>query len=210
MNQSNHELQLITHAVDNYTSEDDETFLRELDNTNPYVVWHAIRGVGLKRIRAAVPKLVQILGNHAVPLGEDGNTDLRTIAAWALAEIGYDSLVEYLGEIENNPNPLLREGFADTLGMTRDPRALDALDALDKLMSDPTPSVGLWAALSLSKLGEISLPVIERKLDGLSDLRRAVYLLDSLKKIGTPRAHEIARRYLEKSGSPELKDAFGE
>lgn len=204
---ANPEYLRMVHAEENYTTEDNHTFLKGLENPDPYIVWHAIKGVGLKKIREAVPTLVQILGTPPEPLGEDENTDLCRIAAWALAEIGYDDMAQYVQGIEKNPNPLLREGFADALGMTKDPRALEALG---KLMSDPVPSVRLWAALSLSKLGEVALPVIDHKLGNTSDLRTAFYLLDALRKIGTPSAREITNRYLEKSEWKELKDAFAE
>jgi hypothetical protein len=180
-------------AVDNYEKENPLRFLKALESDDPLVVWQAIRGCGLKKITEAVPRLVQILGEPCEPLGADGNTDLRRIAASSLAEIGFETVIPYLVEIEKNENVLLREGFADLLGMTEDRRALPILD---RLMVDQDYSVRLWTALSLSKHGDKAVPILERHLRNKPDKRTTVYLLDALKKIGTPLAIKTGQEYL--------------
>jgi HEAT repeat protein len=192
-------------AVENYKNKNAEIFLRGLDSPDPLVVWQAIKGVGLKRIKEAIPALVKILGVPAEPLGTDGNTDLRRIAAWSLAEMGFESLLPYLGEIREHSNALLREGFADALGITGDVRAIPILD---QLMEDKEPSVRSWTALSLAKLGDSSLPVIEKHFKKKPDLRTSVYLIDSLRKIGTTEAEELAKRYISQSSFPGLSEVW--
>jgi HEAT repeat protein len=189
-------------AVDNFEREDAATFLNSLRSPNPYIVWHGIKGCGLKMLRAAVPQIVEILGKPCEPLGHSGNSDLRKIAAWSLGKMGYDSFAEYLTDIEHNPNVLLREGLADALGMTSDPRAIPVLD---RLMADEDRNVVLWGALALAKLGEASIPIIDRHLRAAKDLARAAYLSDALKKIGTAQASGILKTYLHETPFRELE-----
>jgi HEAT repeat protein len=201
MNTSRPKLADIALAVENYDGEDQDTFLKGLTSEDPYVVWYAIKGCGLKRVTEAIPKLIQTLEEPCEPLGSDKNTDLRRIAAWSLAKIGFEGLLPYLPRIQKDANSLLREGLADTLGMTGDRRAVPYLD---QLMEDEDYPVRLWAALSLAKLGDVSIPVIQKHLTDSPDLKTAVYLLDSLKKIGSPEAKNLAKVYLSRTPFPEL------
>lgn len=189
----------ILSAIENYEDHDEQVFLRGLESRDVYVVWAAIKGCGLKRIQASIPKLVETLGKPSVPLE---NTDCRRIAAWSLAKMGFDRLAPYVSDIDQEPNPLLREGFADALGMTRDERALSILD---RLLEDEDTDVLLWVALSLAKLGKAALPIIKRHLERDPPFSKAVYLIDALKNIGTPAAHEIAQKYLASTEFPQLK-----
>jgi HEAT repeat protein len=200
-NDNSSEYAEIVMAVENYENEADEVFLKSLHSSDPYVVWHGIKGCGMRNIRGAVPKIIEILGTPCAPLGHAENTDLRRIAAWALGKMGYDSFSQYLEEIEHNPNALFREGVADALGNACDPRAAPILDIL---LADEDRNVVLWSALALAKLGEVSIPVIERHLLLVKEIRRAAYLCDALKKIGTARALAILGGYLKQTPFKEL------
>lgn len=178
---------------------DDEFFLRGLDSSNPTTVWWAIRGCGLKRLKKAIPKLLEILGKPCVSLGE---TDARRIAALSLSEMGFDAFKDYVNEIDTHPNQLLREGVADALGLTKDPRALTILD---RLLNDKDCSVLLWTSLALAKVGNPSIPYIKRHLVETKALKKALYLLDALKKIDTYESRSVITEYLTATPFQEVK-----
>jgi HEAT repeat protein len=179
---------------------DDATFLNGLDSSNPSTVWWAIRGCGLKRLEGAIPKLLEILGKPCVSLGE---TDARRIAALSLSQMGFDNIKDYVIDIHKSQNPLLREGVADALGLTKDPRAVNILDGL---MHDEDRSVLLWTSLSLAKLGNISVPYIRRHLCDTKDLVKVFYLLDALKKIGTEESKSVLNEYLKATPFEEVRE----
>jgi HEAT repeat protein len=186
-------------AANDPTHTNADKLLSGLDSTNPSTVWWAIRGCGLKRLAKAIPKLLEILGKPTVSLGD---TDTRRIAALSLAQMGFDNIKDYVIDIFKSPNPLLREGVADALGLTKDARAVNTLD---RLMDDQDHSVLLWTSLSLAKLGDISVPYVRKHLFSTTDQVKVLYLLDALKKIGTDEAKAVITEYLNTTPFEEVK-----
>jgi HEAT repeat protein len=186
-------------AANDPSHAEDAIFLSGLDSSNPSTVWWAIRGCGLKKLEKAIPKLLEILGRPCVSLGE---TDARKIAALSLSQMGFDSIYDYILDIHENSNALLREGVADALGLTKDPRAVNILN---RLMDDDDRSVLLWTSLSLAKLGDVSVPFIRRHLFESKNLVKVFYLLDALKKIGTEESKTVITEYLNATPFEEVR-----
>ncbi len=190
----------IIEAASDFENVDEALFLKGLDSSNPLTVWWAIRACGLRRIENAIPKLLDLLGKPCLPLGK---TDIRRIAALSLSQFGFDKFSNQLGEVRKNTNELLREGIADALGLTKDPRAASILS---ELLNDEDRNVVLWASLALSKLGNVALPHIEKHLDQTNDRTRALYLLDALKKIGTKESNGVLVRYFDTTAFDDFHD----
>lgn len=169
-----------------------------LASSDEFVRWHVARAIGLWRLSELAPQLVHLLGRPASDLGD---TDVRRIAARSLGRLGFDVLSASIDELVHHDNSLIREGIADALGETRDLRGLNHLYTLAK---DPENHVSMWAALSLSKLGTHAVPVLERLLGEVPSQERAIYILDALKKIGSPETYAIMRNYLATTPYQEL------
>ena len=169
-----------------------------LKGGNDFARWHVARMAGEWGIAELASDLVDLLGRPAVDLGD---TDVRRISARALGELGFDTLQPYVTGSADSDNTLLREGIADALGETRDPRALSALL---RLIVDPDDSVSMWACLSASKLGETAAPPLAEMLSGDLTLQRKMYLLDALLKIGTDDAVDAVRSFKMKQEDADL------
>lgn len=162
--------------------------------------WLAIRDCGTARNAAALPQLLSLLELPEVYFPE--REALRRIAAWALAQLGFDVVASCAHAVDSS-NPLLREGYADALGETRDPRAVALLEPL---ALDSDRRVSLWACLSLAKCGESSVPAIHRCLANDPTFSQAANLVDALAKIGSRRAMQLLSTYLGASPwEPELQ-----
>ena len=199
LNKENITYERILKAIENYKNEDEKIFLDGLESRDEYIIWHSIKGCGLKKVNQAIPKLINIISS---PCNDLGTTNLRRITAWTLAKLGYDSYASYLQGMEKNENVLLREAFADAIGITNDPRGLPFLDLL---MNDSDDSVLLWASLSLSKFGDTGLPIIEKHLFNTKNERKAIYMLDALKKIDSFDSRKLIIKYFEETKFNKLK-----
>ena len=184
------EIDALASAIDAYETASDDIFLTALDADEETLRWYGAKGVGLKRLQRAAPRLVELLEEPAKNLGK---SDVRRISAWALGMLGFETMKPFLEQVTESDNELLREGIADSLGFTEDLKALPYLVQLFDSNSDQTAS---WAALSLSKLGPQAVDTIGDLLSHQDLLCRCGYLLDALKKIGTVQALDEIESFL--------------
>ena len=191
-------------ALNNYITENDSVFLAGLESKDPYVVWSSIKACGLKKIEDSIDNIFNFLGE---PCQSMGHTDVRRISAWSLSQFGYDKIESLIQHNILNPNPLIREGIADILGLVNDKRAIPYLTIS---MIDENDSVLLWAALSLSKYGNDSLDIIENHLTQDISLNKAMYLMDALHKINSKESDNLLLKFVQHCNKKEIRIFFEE
>jgi HEAT repeat protein len=157
----------------------DDEICDAIASENAFIRWYAIKAAGVKRCTGSARHLIDVLSRPAAPI-DDKTTDERLIAAWSLGQLGLETFEHFCDEIISSPNHLWREGLADALGETRDPKVLRHLA---RLIEDPSYDVVLWAALSLSKLGKIARPLLESALESTGVENTKIILRDAINKI---------------------------
>lgn len=155
--------------------------------------WYVLRDCGTARDAAALPQLLAVIALPEQYFPEREAT--RRIAAWALGRLGFDALQSCEGAARS-PNPLLREGYADALGETRDARAVPTLEWL---ALDTDRGVALWASLSLAKCGDASVPAIRQCLARDPSFSHAANLVDALRMIASDDALTLLDNYVASS-----------
>ena len=101
----------LSRAIEDPDETPKDLFLSALSDNDDFVKWYAIKGIGLKRLREAVPHLLDLLGEPAPDLGD---TDVRRIAAWSLGQIGFDELEKWTPDLGQRLKWNLR-GFQATV-----------------------------------------------------------------------------------------------
>ncbi len=192
--------EIMQNAMEHYENTNNEFILRALFSEDESIVWFAARICGLKRLPASIPRLIQIIGNECRDLGD---TNVRRISTWSLAQIGLESVLEYYEDVYKDSNWLIREGIADMLGMCHYSDLV--LNILKVLMNDPDEKVCLWASLSLSKHGEHSLLILSDQLNKQKNPKIIIYILDALCKISTEESLRVADEYVIKTDNSQIK-----
>jgi len=189
----------IVSAYENIEHEPNCKFLDALNSADEYVVWYGAKGCGIKKIKESIPMLFELLGKQCQSLGD---TDVRRIVAWSLSNFSFD-LIHPLVDTVDESNILLIEGLCDTIGLLKDERGLLYLD---KFMSIYEDSIYLWSSLSLSKIGDKSIPVISKYIESeKTSFRQKFYLFDALKKINTQSSKYVLENYLNDSKYSNIK-----
>jgi HEAT repeat protein len=142
------------------------TWTQELERPEESARRNAAYALGKLGSQAA-----QSIPNLLERLQKDSSPKVREAAAFALGEIGRESinaaanqkLVPVLANALKDENSLVRRSAAFALGNLGNDAAA-ALDALDSAMSDPVPAVRQNVAWALGKLGGDSLPSIRKAL----------------------------------------------
>lgn len=113
---------------------------------------------------------------------DDGGLEAPQVAALALAQYGFDTLIETAGFLNGSPRARTRIALAYALGKAGDPRALPLLE---ELSHDPDDQVVLWTSLALAELGRCAVPVMIQRLREVSStsLPRAVFFADGIAKV---------------------------
>lgn len=176
-----------------------DTFRASLSSPDPYVRWAGIKGCGVALDTQSIEDLVSFLGSDAPDLGD---TDQRRVAVWSLAKFGFDTIFPLIERDSRLVQSAFAEDVADLIGELHDSRGLELLS---QLIARNERNVTLWASLSAAKIGESSLPVIERNLSGNPSLETTFYLLDALSKIGTPAALALRKNSIQESKHHEVR-----
>lgn len=185
------ELALWDRAVQEYASTPEDLFIGALRAADWRIVWAGIRGLGLKRTHP--DPLLDLIERNTRHLQVE---EVRLQLAWALAQFSDRvSIRDIISTIEPDSHPSLEQRLtiADYIG---ERRSRDGIPALRQLLQDPSDEVALWASLSLAKIGEESIDVIEQFVSSSSflPLSRKGYLLNALGRIGTQRARIVAEK----------------
>ena len=177
-------------ALENIDDSTPISFRQALESEDDYIRWYGAKGIGMKGDELGIPALLQALSRPALDLG---GTDVRRISAWALAQFALHEVMTAYEEVVDK-NELLREGLADVLGLIGDTRSIPKLASFVK---EDSRSVALWAALSMSKIGDPAVEPICQLLDGDLDTERRVLLFDALSKINSSKSLHALNLYLK-------------
>ena len=150
-----------------------------LGSSDELVQWHGARAAGNGKVTEAIPSLMDLLEHSAEDLGD---TNVRVIAAWALAQFGDDITPKVL-EMTMSRNPLARAGAVDVLGLLA---RREFVPVLREMLKDSSLEVRLWASLGLAKIGQPAVPVLEEALK-TADKEDQVLIGDALAKIASNR-----------------------
>jgi hypothetical protein len=153
-----------------------------LQSTDHLVQWIGCKAAGMSRSLEWVGRLTQLA---AVRIPAD-NPDVNSVAVWALAQIGGQTVDEVWRAGSTDPMPERRRVAADLIGELR---SLGAVDMLTRLLLDDDLQVVSWASLSASKLGQAGFDLLSRELAKTRDTRRFLYFADALLKIDASAAH---------------------
>lgn len=146
--------------------------------SDPLCRWHAIKAIGdLKGIEAK-KSLLSVLQE---PDYEFDESSLHRICAWAIGRIGRALTHDVLRALDATTCKETRIALVDALGEIGDP---GGIPALSRELASPDVQVRLWAALSLAKIGEESLPSFSSALKE-ADAALVFIIVDALAIIGT-------------------------
>ncbi len=172
-----------------------EAFNAESDD---YCKWYLIRALGIIGDPIAVKTLLSVCQTHNVNLDQ---SSIYSIAALSLGLIGkpaFEATYELLKSKDLNSKCFA----ADALGEIKDPRAVDGLCSI---LKHDEMEVRYWAALSLSKIGKVSLPCLAEILRvGINDSETSLLVLDAILKIGDVSSSSLIEWVLE-NGSIDQK-----
>jgi HEAT repeat protein len=129
---------------------------------------------------------------------KDEDSEIRTAAAGALAELRSPSTVNALIEALSDKDGSVRAGAADALGYTG---GREVIPALGRALSDPDALVRSSVAYSFGRLQNPATADAVAVLLGDDDARVRLAAISSIAKIGGKRALELL---VESLGDPEL------
>src|SRR6185503_3213038 len=139
---------------------------------------------------AAVPVLLEVIGNSPVAAGEESAQNRRypERALGLLAELGPSAAAaeRSLTELLENPEPVIRAKALDALSQLGIPSAR-LLPLLRHCLYDPDGSVRGMAAKSIRALGEEGAPALPELIQSLKRARNLEVLL-ALRDLGKPAA----------------------
>lgn len=165
--------------------------------TNPLAQWFLIKAAGVMRLSHALEYILHICKNTDVEFKTTaGTTSLNLIGAWAIGQIG-ESCTDSVLSLLNEEQEEVRKFAVDALGQIQDAKPT-VLAALGQALEYDKQEIALWAALSLAKLGEPSLPILNRVLSS-KDIDRIGYALDAIIKIDGLQSHFIVAQFLQSS-----------
>jgi len=163
-------------------------FMSILDTEDdPICKWHAIKAIG--HLRASEAR-EQLLGVLKLPDINFDKSSLHRICAWAIGYIGSSFTDDIIGILESTSSDETRIATIDTLGEIGDPRAIPVLE---KQLQSKQRSIRLWAALSLGKIGEASIPSLKQALK-CADPELVFIIVDALVIIGTKQTIPVLAR----------------
>lgn|GEM_PF-6074161 len=164
------------------------------------VSWATINLCGQTRMVEATDLILAAVAAKRSTLSEE---KITSIAAWSLAQFDASHVVDKIERRLANADPTTKLCFADYLGFIKNEKALHLLD---RLIQQPETKISLWAALSLSKHGELAIPILRRNLFALTREDPIVFILDALGKIGTPAAASVASDFLATEKGVAFRD----
>lgn len=154
-------------------------FLSILDTEqDPLCKWHALKAIGDLRATEAKDSLLRVLREPDFQFDE---SSLHRMCAWAIGRIGSSLNSAVLLLLREASSHETRLAAIDALGEIADQKSVPVL--ADQLRSDD-PSIRLWTALSLAKIGEPAIPAIDEALEN-ADEELGFMLVDALAIIGT-------------------------
>lgn len=173
--------------------------------TEPLAQWFLIKATGVTKLRSALVHILRICENPDVEFAAGaGATSLHLIGAWAVGQIG-ESCTDSVLELLKDDQEQIRRFAVDALGQIGGAKPA-VLEALGQALENDNQEVALWAALSLAKLGEPSLPILRRILVS-KEVHRIGYALDAIIKIDGLQSHSILTQFL-KNTDQELRGLY--
>lgn len=173
----------------------------EEDNT---AKWYLIKGLGILKSISAISILIEICKESDVMIETQLNssgTNLHEICAWSLGEIGSSALDPVLS-LMGHKDAEVRRTAVVALGLIGDESAVGVLcDAL----RNEIESVKIWAALSLSKLGKVSIPCLQEVALDQIDANGSFFALDALIKIKDEAISPVIENIVETGTQVQLK-----
>ncbi|MDP2898055.1 MAG: HEAT repeat domain-containing protein [bacterium] len=145
---------------------------------DPICRWHALKAIGDLRASDAKDTLLRVLQEQDVEFDE---SSLHRICARAIGRIGSSAALQVAQLLHEASSVQTRIAAIDALGEIADRGSVSVL--ADQLTSDDR-GIRLWAALSLAKIGEASIPAIDKALEN-ADEESVFILVDALAIIGT-------------------------
>jgi len=185
----------------------EEFCLRALDwETAPSIQWFLIKAAGLVKSLRAVTRILDICRKPDNEFANMSGTvgSIHLIGAWALGCIG-SGCTESVLALVHDDNEETRKFAVDALGEIGDVRPA-VLEALGQALENDSATVALWAALSMAKLGEPSLPILHRIIFS-QDARRVAYALDAIVKIDSPQSRSFLAQFLA-GASQEFRSLY--
>ncbi len=125
----------------------------------------------------------------------DKKDSVRIAAIECLGDLKSNKAAPYLVKTLKDNNPNIRMASAHSLGLIREPKSIPSLI---RCFSDQNADMRMEAALSVSKMGNSSLPYLKKSLES-SDLVARITALRSVGKINDPLAISLAVRMLNDS-----------
>jgi HEAT repeat protein len=159
--------------------------------SDPLCRWHAVKAIGDLKAIEAKGSLFSVLQQ---PDHEFDESSLHRICAWAIGRIGCALISDVINALEATPCKETRVALIDALGEIGDPAGIPALS---RELVSPDMQVRLWAALSLAKIGEESLPSFSCALKE-ADASLVFIVVDALTIIGTERTVPLLVQAFEK------------
>lgn len=160
--------------------------------------WYAIKAIGDLRASDFTHLLLKVLSEADAKVGK---STLHRIGAYSIGKIGSSSIPGIIALLRS-PDKETQIAAIDALGEIRSPECLDAL-ALSLKIKDST--LVLWACLSLSKIGDASIPILEESISYIQN-HDMMCVLDAFVKIGTQQTTFGVAKIAETH--PELVEYF--
>lgn len=178
----------------------DEKFVLEAIEceNDPMAKWYLIKGLGLLGSVAGIPAIIRACKG---PETSFGHTTLHLICARSLGQIGSRAISAVLPLLDN-PEKEIRRTAVDALGEIGDKSMRDLL--CDKFTHDDN-EIRNWAALSLAKLGETSIPFLRGFALRNDDLAGSIYAIDAIIKIGGKRALDVISEVLSSGNTTNIR-----
>ncbi|MBM4044284.1 MAG: HEAT repeat domain-containing protein [Planctomycetes bacterium] len=158
---------------------------------DPLCKWHAVKAIGDLKGYEAQRQLLQVLQD---PDHEFDESSLHRICAWAIGRVGSALSADVIKLLRSPVSQQTRIALIDALGEIADPVAIPVLS---EQLASGIRSVRLWAALSLAKIGEPSLPVLKSALKD-ADAELVLIIADALSIIATEKTVPVLLDALDK------------
>ena len=175
-----------------------KTFINGLEQDDSYKLWACVKGCGELQLSEALPKLFSLLSTKL----EKHLCDVSGITVWAIAQFDFTTIESDVKELIENPVNDSKAYGADILGFFNNEQSLFMLG---ELLND-NGKVLSYACLSLSKHGEVAIPLLKAHLVNSASLEKKVLLLDALKRVNTDSSNSVIKEYFQEEKSQELLD----